>query len=879
MNKHQIIKGVFILRQYAKNAEELYREYSSRPEGLNESEYLHHLEKYGANELQEQERDSILKVFLSQFKDFLVVVLLIANVVSILTDNIESAIVIIVVILLNAILGTVQYVKAGRSLESLKALSSPYSKVVRNGVQMQVESSDIVPGDIVLLEAGDYVPADGRIVENHSLQVNESSLTGESEAVLKTEDVLENKDIALGDRVNMVFSGSLVTYGKATVLVTETGMDTEIGKIAELLESTEAKETPLQRSLDNFSKKLSIGILIICLGVFALSIYRGEEVLDAMMFAIALAVAAVPEALSSIVTIVLAIGTQNMAKENAIMKELKAVEGLGSVSVICSDKTGTLTQNRMTVLKAFVDFEEYDIEKFEVDTPAEKQLITSAVLCNDSEVDEEKEIGDPTETALIVMSNKLSVDIRQTRLSYRRVDEVPFDSDRKLMSTVNQIGDKKTVYTKGAVDVLMNRVTSVIDKDGVKPFTEEYRNRILEANEKFSKEGLRVLAFAMKDDVPSGNMTPEDEYGLTFIGLLAMIDPPREEAKDAVADCKTAGIKPVMITGDHKITASAIAKQIGILEEGDLAITGAELDSMTDQEYAEKVDKISVYARVSPAHKIKIVKTWQNKNNIVAMTGDGVNDAPALKQADIGIAMGITGTDVSKDAASMILTDDNFATIIKAITSGRNIFRNITNAIGYLLSGNASAIIVVLIASLAALPVPFSPVHLLFINLLTDSLPAIAIGMEPERKYLLKEKPRDAKASILDKPFLKQISVQGVLLSISVLAAFFYGLKNGDDMFARTMAFATLSLARLFHGFNCRGGRSMFKLGFFKNKTSWISFIAGNILLLFVLKVPPFDMLFEAAPVNGTHLGLIYLLAFIPTLIIQLYRMIFLDRK
>lgn len=875
------------MKQYAKDNSSLLSEFQSdENSGLSTQQYEAKLQEHGPNELQEKEKPSIAKIFFSQFKDFLVIVLLFANVISLATGNIESSIVIMVVILLNAVLGTVQYVKAEKSLDSLKALSSPYSKVLRNGVKVEIPSREIVPGDVIILEAGDQIPADGRILENYSLQVNESSLTGESEAVLKTAEVLEDKEIGIGDRLNMVFSGSLVTYGRAKVIITETGMSTEIGKIANLLESAQQKATPLQRSLDSFSKKLAIGIFAICIVVFGLSMYRGAEVLDALMFAVALAVAAIPEALSSIVTIVLAIGTQTMAKENAVVKELKSVEGLGSVSVICSDKTGTLTQNKMKVLKAFIDFKHKEAKDIDVSQRIDKELITSAVLCNDSVITDGKEIGDPTEVALVNLADNLNVDTKRTRDAFDRIKELPFDSDRKLMSTINDINGEHIMFTKGAVDVMIGRITHVETEHGAAPLDESHKKMILDANHYFSENGLRVLAFAKKmqppsyyEDIPTYDMALEDEYDLTFIGLLAMIDPPREEAKAAVADCRIAGIKPVMITGDHRITASAIAKEIGILEEGDLAINGEELEAMSDEELAEKVDKISVYARVSPEHKIRIVKAWQSKEKIVAMTGDGVNDAPALKQADIGIAMGITGTDVSKDAASMILMDDNFATIVKAVTSGRNIFKNITNAIGFLLSGNAAGIIVVLYSSLLALPIPFAAVHLLFINLLTDSLPAIAIGMEPERRDLLKEKPRDSRASIMDLPFLKRVSLQGILISIATIFAFYQGLNAGDEVYARTLAFATLCLARLFHGFTCRGDKSLIKLGLFKNRFSWVSFIAGNIFLLAVLNIYPLTSLFEIAPMSASDISNIYLWAALPTVVIQLARTLFADRK
>lgn len=867
------------MNHYSKPIPELMVELNSSESGLSNEAYEKSKSVHGLNRLDQAEKETILQIFLSQFKDVLVIILLIANFISLATDNIESSIVIMAVILLNAILGTVQYVKAQKSLESLQALTAPYSVVIRNGEKIEVSSVEIVPGDILLLEAGNYVPADGRIIENFSLQVNESSLTGESEPITKTSELLPDESIPIGDRVNMVFSGGLATYGRAKVLVTSTGMNTELGNIAHLLNTTAEKTTPLQVSLDDFSKKLAAVILFISVLVFGLNIYRGAEIVDSLMFAVALAVAAIPEALSSIVTIVLAIGTQKMAKENAVVKELKAVEGLGSVSVICSDKTGTLTQNKMKVLKAFVDLETVDISDLDTNDRLVRELVYTSVLCNDSSVSSEGEIGDPTEVALLNLASYLALDHEKIRAGHPRVDEIPFDSDRKLMTTCNQLEGKEYILTKGAVDVLLDRMLSVKTSAGIVSMTSEIKAQIEEANQYFSENGLRVLAFAAKQRTSSDMLTLDDESDYVFLGLLAMIDPPREEAKKAVEDCISAGIKPVMITGDHRVTASAIAKEIGILREGDIAVNGAELDSLSDDDLKRKVENISVYARVSPEHKIRIVRAWQSKNRIVAMTGDGVNDAPALKQADIGIAMGITGTDVSKDAASIVLSDDNFATIVKAISSGRSIFRNIKNSIKFLLSGNTAGIIVVIYSTLASLPVPFAAVHLLFINLLTDSLPAIAIGMEAESGDLLKEKPRKSNASILDSVFLRKIFVEGSLIGIATILAFHFGLENGNDAYARTLAFSTLCLARLFHGFNSRGDKSLVKLGFFSNKYNWMSFFAGNIFLLAVIFIAPLRELFEVSKVGTSDLALIYGFAIAPTILIQLFRILFIDRS
>ena len=791
-----------------------------------------------------------------------------------LSNDVESTIVIFSVIILNAVLGTVQHFKAEQSLESLKALSAPCAKVIRDGKKIEIQSKDVVPGDILVLEAGDLITADGRVIESYSLQVNESSLTGESLSVDKVTDKIDNEEVALGDQRNMVFSGSLVTYGRALVLVTSTGMKTEIGKIATLMEETQEKKTPLQVSLDDFSKKLAIIILAICTIVFGLSLYRKMPVLDSLMFAVALAVAAIPEALSSIVTIVLALGTQKMAKENAIIKKLRAVEGLGSVSIICSDKTGTLTQNKMTVRKIYADGKLINGSEISLDNKVEEYLIKNSILCNDSTSKDGKEIGDPTEVALVNLGHNILINELELRKEYERLAEIPFDSDRKLMSTLHKIDDKNIMFTKGALDVILDRVKFIMTSEGIRELTERDKNEILDVNRGLSECGLRVLSFAYKELNQVKELTLDDEYDYIFIGLISMIDPPREESKQAVADCIMAGVKPIMITGDHKITASAIAKEIGILRDGDRAIEGLEIDKMSDEELKENIEHISVYARVSPEHKIRIVRAWQEKGQIVAMTGDGVNDAPALKQADIGIAMGITGTEVSKDAASVILTDDNFATIVKSVSNGRSIYSNIKSSIKFLLSGNTSGIIAVLYSSIMALPMPFAAVHLLFINLLTDSLPAIAIGMEKSNKDLLKDRPRGKNESILNKDFLLGLGLEGLLIAIFTIIAFYLGDPTKTPLTASTMAFATLCLARLFHGFNCRSKGSIFKLGVFSNKYVWYAFGIGLVLLNAVLFIPGLQMLFEVENLLAIQYVQIYVLAFIPTLIIQIFKVI-----
>ena len=863
---------------YSKSVSQALEAQQADQKGLSDQQARSRLEQYGPNKLSEGKKKSVLQIFLEQFKDLLVVILIVAALISAASENVESTIVIFAVLILNAILGTVQYLKAEKSLESLKAMSSPTAKVLRGGVRVEIPSADVVPGDIVLLEAGDMVVADGRILENFSLKVNESSLTGESEGVDKTADAIDAEQVALGDQKNMVFSGSLVTYGRATVLVTGTGMNTELGKIAALMNQTQQRKTPLQESLDNFSAKLAIVIMVICAAVFVLSIFRtGMGVLDSLMFAVALAVAAIPEALSSIVTIVLAMGTQKMARQNAIIKDLKAVESLGSVSVICSDKTGTLTQNKMTPQKVYADGSLLEGDDLDLVNDVQRLLLKAALLASDATNNAETgaSIGDPTEVALVMLGERFGVDEETYREQHPRLGELAFDSDRKLMSTLHDIDGTPTLFTKGAIDVLLDRSKWLLTREGKVEMTPERKETIARVNMELSMEGLRVLAFAYKELDAVRPLTLDDENEFTFIGLISMIDPPRPEAIQAVADAKQGGIRTVMITGDHKVTATAIAKQLGIFLEGDEALSGVELDQMSDADLDERLEHISVYARVSPEHKIRIVNAWQRKGKIVSMTGDGVNDAPALKKADIGVAMGITGTEVSKDAASMILADDNFATIVKAVVNGRSVYTNIKNAIQFLLSGNTAGIFCVLYASLLALPVPFQPVHLLFINLLTDSLPAIAIGMEPARKGLLKQKPRDPKEPILNKSLLSRIGGQGLLIAIVTMIAFYLGYQGGDSVMASTMAFATLTLARLFHGFNCRGAESIFKLKFSTNRASIAAFFAGVVLLLLVLFTPGLKGLFMVAPAFGfANLGEIVLLALAPTVVIQIVKII-----
>lgn len=837
--------------------------------GLKEAEVKKQREQYGENMLMEEEKASVILVFLKQFQDALVVILIGASIISAISGNMESTIVILLVLIVNAVIGTVQHIKAQKSMDSLRKLSAPRTKALRDGIKVEIDAAQLVPGDIVFVEAGDIIPADGRILESYSLLVNENSLTGESQSVEKSFSEEDFSKLPLGDRKNVVYSGSLVNYGRAVLEISKIGMETEIGNIAKLLGETTDRRTPLQRALDTFGKQLTVAILILCALIFGVYVYHGNSIMESLLFAIALAVAAIPEGLNPIITIVLSLETQKLAKENAIVKELKSVESLGSISIICSDKTGTLTQNKMTVKKVYLDgkvFEETDLKEEERQT--HKMLLEECIFCSDAT----ETVGDPTEIALVVLAAKYGKNVHQLKKKQGRLSEIPFDSDRKLMSVVYGQEEQYIMYTKGALDSLLSRFTKINIDGEERDITERDIEKIKWVNEKFAEDGMRVLTFAYRH-LKNKDITLFNEEKYTFLGLVGMIDPPREESMEAVEECKRAGIKPIMITGDHRVTARTIARQIGIFEEGDLVLEGVDIEKLSQEELIETVPKVSVYARVSPEHKIRIVSAWQSLGKICAMTGDGVNDAPALKRADIGIAMGITGTEVSKNAASLILADDNFSTIVRAIVTGRNIYRNIKNSIGFLLSGNMAAILAVIYASFSNLPIIFTAVQLLFINLLTDSLPAIADGIEPGSDDVLDEKPRNPKEGILTREFLQKITLEGFLITIFIIIAFHIGLVGGSAK-GSTMAFSVLCLARLFHGFNYRGQRNIFAIGFFKNKMAIVAFLIGFVLLNGVLFAPALYKTFGIAALSMEEYLYIYFLAFCPTVVIQVVKTI-----
>lgn len=867
---------------YKKESSDVLNEVGSNINGISDQEAKIRLEKNGFNELKEGNKVPIWKMFLENFKDPLVIILLIAAIVQIFLGEFVESLIIFVVVILNALLGVTQTRKAESSLDSLKKLSSPNAKVLRDGKKKTIPVREIVVGDIVFLEAGDYIPADGRLIEAQSLKVVEGMLTGEAEAVLKHSDKIE-EEVGIGDQRNMVFSGATVVYGRGTLVVTETGMNTEVGKVATLLESAGNKQTPLQEKLDDFGKKLGIIIMILAAAIFIIQVIRGyidgenmkNLIFNSFMFAIAVAVAAIPEALSSIVTIVLAVGTKDMAKKQAIIRKLPAVETLGSTSVICTDKTGTLTQNKMTV----VDFFMYGVNKAKVEeknnnSSQVEAMDLSSTLCNDSEVTETgKEIGDPTEIALLRFAEKRGIDYKELREKYDRLSEIPFDSDRKLMSTVNSINGNAIMFTKGAPDVVFARSNTVLNNGEVEEMTEEIKNEYRKVNEDFSNRALRVLAFAVKD-VPDENFVPclEDETEMTLVGLMAMIDPPREQVYDAVKEATGAGIKTVMITGDHKTTASAIAREIGIMSEDDISLTGKELDELSDIELKEKLEHITVYARVSPENKIRIVKAWQEKGYITAMTGDGVNDAPALKQANIGIGMG-SGTDVAKDASAMILTDDNFATIVSAVEIGRTVYSNIKKAITYLFAGNLGAIIAILFAVFVNWSNPFSALQLLFINLINDSLPAIALGLEMAEPNIMKEKPRDVNEGILAGGTWQAVITRGIIIGVFVILAQYVGNLT-SPMLGEAMAFSTVTLARIFQTLPARSNyEPVLKVGLFKNK-----YIIGAIIvclcLYSIVLIPGVRGIFDIPDSFGLlQLGICLAFAIISALIMDISKL------
>ncbi|MGL5328999.1 MAG: cation-translocating P-type ATPase [Peptostreptococcaceae bacterium] len=871
---------------YKRTYEEVITNLNSSLQGLKEEQAKEILETKGYNELKEKAKVPTYKLFLESFKDPLVIILLIAAIVQIVLGEVIESLIIFIVIVINSVLGVVQTKKAEGSLESLKKLSAPQAKVIRNNQKITLPSRELVEGDIVLLEAGDYIPADGRLIEAQTLKVVEGMLTGESEPVLKHTDTI-NEDVGLGDQRNMVFSGSIVVYGRGTFVVSGTGMNTEMGKIAGLLETSESKLTPLQQKLEEFSKKLGIGITILALLIFVIQVARSyfvgnvgnmtTVVLDSFMFAIAVAVAAIPEALSSIVTIVLAVGTNNMAKKHAIIRKLPAVETLGSTSVICTDKTGTLTQNKMTVVDYYMyGTDKLSLEKGSINYNYQAKLLTLiSTLCNDSHITKEgNEIGDPTEIALITYSNKNDLNYNTLRGKYVRKGEIPFDSDRKLMSTVNDIYGDSIMYTKGAPDVLFSRCKYALKDGEIVDINDEILNEYRSVNEDFSNRALRVLAFAMKD-VPDKDFVPsiDDEKDMILVGLMAMIDPPRESVYSAIKEAKDAGIKTVMITGDHKTTAKAIAKEIGIIEENELALTGQELDALSDEELDKDLHRISVYARVSPENKIRIVKAWQRKGKITAMTGDGVNDAPSLKQANIGIGMG-SGTDVAKDASAMILVDDNFASIVSAVEVGRSVYDNIKKSITYLFAGNFGAIIAILFAVVANWSNPFTALQLLFINLVNDSLPAIALGLEPPEKSIMKHKPRNPNESILAGGTLQQVILRGIAIGVVTIIAQYIGRMTSEEL-GVAMAFSTLIIARILQTLPARSNENtVLQLGIFTNK-----YVLGSVGVCFLLYgitlMPGIRTLFSVPSIFGSNQFIIcFVLASISTLVMELSKLI-----
>lgn len=832
----------------------------------------------GPNELAHKKGKTTFQLFMDQMKDFMIIVLLIAAVISGVMGEVIDACVIVFIVLLNAVIGVVQEKKAESSLAALQQMSAPTAKVIRDGQEMNIPARDLVPGDRVLLEAGDRVPADLRLTQTVNLKIQEAALTGESLPVEKDACAELAEDAALGDRINMAYSSSVVTYGRGAGIVAATGMQTEVGRIADMLMQEGDRQTPLQKKLDQLGKILAIAALGICVVMFFVGLLYGKPFFEMFMTAVSLAVAAIPEGLPAIATIVLALSVQRMVKRNAIVRHLPAVETLGSATVICSDKTGTLTQNRMQVKALFYNGQQKEIEQAQAeDAFAKTLLLQDCALCNDARYTMQDgastAIGDPTEIALVDIARDLGLDKTELDQQLPRVAELPFDSDRKLMSTVHDVDGKLRVYVKGAVDILLARCQSILVDDQPVELTDAHRQTVQESNDAMARQALRVLGMAYKeiDAVPAKEEMPSLEQGLTFIGMTGMIDPPREEARDAVKTCRRAGIRPVMITGDHKTTAVAIAESLDILRPDDLAITGAELDLMSDEELTEKVDHISVYARISPEHKVRIVNAWQNKGHIVAMTGDGVNDAPALKNADIGCAMGIVGTEVAKEAADIILTDDNFATVVSAVEEGRRIYDNILKAIQFLLSCNVGEIVTLFVATLLNWAEPLLPVHILWVNLVTDSLPALGLGVDPAVKSIMDRKAHVTK-SLFTKGMVWRVCYQGIMIGGLTLAAFMLGQSAGEEV-ARTMAFAVLAFSQLVHAYNVRSARYSALTGAVgHNKYLVGATLISMTLMLVVLLIPGLEIIFETVPLSLTQWLSVIGLSLLPIVIVELFK-------
>ncbi|MGI6697839.1 MAG: calcium-translocating P-type ATPase, SERCA-type [Clostridia bacterium] len=855
---------------------------TSLSRGLDDKEAVKRLERYGYNEIEQKKRKTILQMYIDQFKDFMIIILIIAAVISGFLGELIDAVVILMIVILNAVLGVVQENKAEESLAALKRMSAPSAKVLRNGRYDVIPARMLVPGDVVILETGDLVPADIRITKALNLKVQEAALTGESVPVEKDESPLSMKNVPLGDRVNMGYSGSLVTYGRGEGIVVGTGMDTEVGKIAKMIQSVEEVETPLKKKLQVLGKVLGIAALAICAVIFIVGVAYGKEIFEMFLTSVSLAVAAIPEGLPAIATIVLAIGVQRMVRRNAIVRRLPSVETLGSATVICSDKTGTLTLNKMTVERLFYNSRVYSVNKdigYLDNGEHLRLLVTTGVLCNDSKLKETDEgivaLGDPTETALVDLGLKVGINKEQLEAGQPRVDEVPFDSKRKLMTTVHALENRYRVYTKGAVEELL-KISDSILLDGKVVKLEQHRDTILKINEEMARDALRVLGMAYKDirDLSRGSGEQAYENDLTFIGMMGMIDPPRPEAKEAVALCKRAGIKPVMITGDHSVTAVAIARDLDILNEGEEAVTGAELEDISDRDLEERVDRISVYARVSPEHKVRIVRAWQARGQIVAMTGDGVNDAPALKIADIGAAMGIVGTDVSKEASDMVLTDDNFATVVAAVEEGRVIFANILKAIQFLLSCNVGEILTLFVATMLNWHEPLLPIHILWVNLVTDSLPALALGVDPAEKNIMDRKPRNPEKNIFDKGMITRIIYQGIMVGALTLAAFVFGSQRSLEA-GRTMAFTVLALSQLVHAFNVRSNRqSVFKVGLLSNRYLLGAVALSALLVFAVLEVPLLASVFKVTALGAAEWRMVGMLSLAPVVVVEAVKLL-----